>query len=278
MKKYIILIFFISIVIRPSFIYASGESQTEQMLRTVAPSPRLIEERPEAKGEVSLDSYYDLGRVVQGSRPGRWREITNRIGYKYRNILGYATISQWQRFSVNNYTAHFGSYLNFPNSYAHVEAGWGWDVTYMYRFQSIVEYGHRIKNGLYWQAGYNFRHYAINDTYMVYPGLIYYFGDNYVSADYGMTLTESRGIAQFGTVKGNFALGKRFSLLLGLAAGRRLYDIFELPAYDQFGYIIFTGLNFKVCPWATARIGYSYGTENPDFIKRSINTSISFRF
>jgi hypothetical protein len=276
MKKYIVFLF-IAVFIRPAFIYAAGESQTEQMLKTAAPPPRVMEKH-EGKGEIFLDSYYEPGKVVLGSRPGRWREITNRIGYKYKNILGYATMSQWNRFSVNNYTAHFGAYLNFPNSYTHAEAGWGWDVTYMYRFQSILEYGHRIKNGLYWQVGYNFRNYAVNDTYMVYPGLIYYFGDNYISTDYGMTLTESRGVAQFGTVKGNFALGKRFSLSLGTAVGRRVYDIFELPAYDQFGYIIFTGLNFNVCPWATARIGYSYGTEKPDFIKRSINTSISLKF
>ncbi|MDO8488500.1 MAG: hypothetical protein Q7S42_00065 [Candidatus Omnitrophota bacterium] len=277
MRKYIIFIFTL-IFIGPLVVYATGESPTEQMLRTVSPSPVIVKEEKEVKGEISVDAYYEPSKVVQGSRPGRWREITNRIGYKYKNIQGYLTMSQWNRFSVNNYTAYLGTYLNFPNSYAHVEAGWGWDVTYMYKFQSIIEYGHRIKNGLYWQVGYNFRNYAINDTHMVYPGLIYYFGDNYISIDYGMTLTESRGVAQFGTVKGNFALSKRFSLLLGAAAGRRLYDIFELPAYDQFGYIVFSGLNFNVCPWATARIGYSYGTENPDFIKRSINTSVSLKF
>ena len=277
MKKYIILVF-ILVIIHPAIIYATGEAPTEQMLRTVALPPSRIEEKPEAKGEVSWDSYYEPSKVVQGSRPGRWREITNRMAYKYQNIQVYATVSQWNRFSVNNYTAHFGTYLNFPNSYAHAELGWGWDVTYMYKIQTIIEYGHRIKNGLYWQVGYNFRDYAENNTYMLYPGLIYYFGDNYISVDYGSTLTESRGIAQFGTVKGNFALTKRLSLLLGAAVGERLYDIYELPARDQSGYIIFTGLNFKVCPWAIARIGYSYGTEKPDFIKRSINTSFSLKF
>ena len=277
MKKYVILVLAF-IVIVPSVIYAAGESPTELMLRTVVPSTSIAKEDAEAKGVVSFDSYYEPSKVVQGSRPGRWREVTNRIGYKYKNIQGYATFSQWNRFSVNNYTGHFGTYLTFPNSYAHVEAGWGWDVTYMYKFQSIIEYGHRIKNGLYWQAGYNFRHYAINNTYMIYPGLIYYFGDNYISADYGATITESRGLAQFGTIKGNFALGKYLSLSLGAAAGERLYDIFELSAREQSGYIIFTGLNFNVCPWATARVGYSYGTENPDFIKRSINTSVSLKF
>jgi YaiO family outer membrane protein len=277
MRKYIILVL-ISTVIFPGFLYAAGESPTEQMLRTVVPSPLVMEAKEGAKGEVSWDSYFEPSKVVQGSRPGRWREITNRIAYKYKNVQAYVTMSQWRRFSVDNYTAHVGTYLNFANSYAHLEAGWGWDVTYMYKFQSIIEYGHRIKNGLYWQVGYNFRNYAANDTYMVYPGLIYYFGDNYISADYGMTFTESRGVANFGTVKGSFALTKRLSLLLGMAAGRRLYDIFELPAYDQFGYIIFSGLNFNLCPWATARLGYSYGTEKPDFIKRSINTSISLKF
>jgi hypothetical protein len=262
-----------------SIVYAAGESQTEQLLRTPILRPQAVsEEKPKEKGEFSFDSYYEPSKVVQGSRPGRWTEITNRIGYKYRNIQGYVTMSQWNRFSVNNYTANFGTYLNFPNSYAHIEAGWGWDVTYMYKFQSIIEYGHRLHKNLFWQAGYNFRNYVLNDTHMIYPGLIYYFGDNYISVDYGLSITESRGTASFGTVKGNFALTKRVSLLLGTAIGRRLYDIFELPAYDQFGYIIFTGLNFNVCPWAVARVGYSYGTEKPDFIKRSITSSISLKF
>lgn len=277
MRRYIIFLFALA-VIAPSVVYAVGESPTEQMLKTGVPSLGIVEGKPEAKGEFSIDSYFEPNKVVQGSRPGRWREITNRIGYKYKNIQGYLTMSQWRRFDVDNETAHFGAYVSFPNSYVHAEAGWGWNVTYMYKFQSIVEYGHRIKNGLYWQVGYNFRNYAANDTYMLYPGLIYYFGDHYISVDYGATLTESRGIAQFGTVKGNFALTKRLSLLLGMAAGRRLYDIFELPAYKQFGYIIFSGFNFKVCPWATARLGYSYGTEKPDFIKRGINTSVSLKF
>lgn len=274
MKKYSILIF---LLFMHSLVYAAGESQSEQLLRMPTP-PRAVLEGVQKKGEFFVDSYYEPSKIVQGSRPGRWREITNRFGYKYNNIQGYATVSQWQRFDVNNYTMHFGTYLNFQNSYAHAEIGWGWDVTYMYRFQSILEYGHRIKNGLYWQAGYNYRNYTLNDTYMVYPGLIYYFGNNYVSADYGMCLTESRGQAQFGTLKGNFALTERLSWLMGTAVGRRVYDIYELPARDQFGYIIFTGFNYNLCEWLSARAGYSYGTENPDFIKRSINFQLSAKF
>ena len=277
MKKTIFLFLFFAISF-PAFVQAAAESVTEQLLRSVVISPETIKSKPDIKGEFSWDSYYEPSKVVQGSRPGRWREITNRIAYKYKNIQYYLTQSQWNRFSVNNYTGHFGTYLNFSDSYAHLEAGWGWDVTYMYKFQSIIEYAHRIKNGLYWQAGYNFRHYAVNNTNMFYPGLIYYFGDNYISVDYGINFTESRGQAQFGTVKGSFALTDRFSLSLGTAVGRRLYDIYELPARDQFGYIIFSGLNYKVCSWATARIGYAYGTEKPDFIKRSINASLSLKY
>jgi len=277
MKRYIIF-FLLILFAMPSVSYAAGESQGEQLLRIVIPSPGVLEEKPQEKGEFSFDSYFEPSKVVQGSRPGRWREVTNRLGYKYRNIQGYAAISQWRRFDVNNYTAGIGSYVNFPNSYAHAELGWGWDVTYMHKFQSIVEYGHRIKNGLFWQAGYNFRHYQLNDNYIVYPGLIYYFGDNYVSADYGLSITESRNRAQFGTLKANFAIGKRLSLLMGTAVGERLYDIFELPARKQSGYIIFTGFQCNLCPWLAARVGFSYGTEKPDFIKRGANASLSIRF
>jgi YaiO family outer membrane protein len=278
MKKCISFIF-IAILWWPALIYAAGEAQTEQLLRAPIPRPEVVpEEKAKEKGEFFWDSYYEGSKVIQGSRPGRWREITNRIGYKYRNIQAYGTISQWNRFSVNNYTANFGAYINFPNSYAHIEGGWGWDITYMYKLQSIIEYGHRLHKNLFWQVGYNYRDYSENDTHMVYPGLIYYFGDNYISVDYGLSLTESRGTAQFGTVKGNFALTKRLALSLGAAVGERLYDIFELPSRDQPGYIVFGGLNFNVCPWAIVRVGYSYGTEKPDFIKRSINTSLSLKF
>lgn len=277
MKRYI-GVFLIFIFITPAVSYAAGESQGEQLLRAAIPSPGALEAKPKEEGEFSLYSYFEPSKVVQGSRPGRWREITNRVGYKYRNIQGYAGLSQWSRFDVNNYTANIGSYINFPNSYAHVELGWGWDITYMHKFQSIVEYGRRIKNGLFWQAGYNFRHYQLNDNYIFYPGLIYYFGDNYVSADYGLSITESRNSAQFGTLKANFALGKRLSWLMGTAIGERLYDIFELPARKQFGYIIFTGLQFNLCQAIAARVGFSYGTEKPDFIKRGANVSLSIKF
>jgi hypothetical protein len=93
-----------------------------------------------------------------------------------------------------------------------------------------------------------------------------------------MSLVESRGLAHFGTVKGNFAIGKYFSWLIGAAVGRRLYDIFELPARDQFGYIGFTGIGINLYKGISARIGYAYGTEKPDFIKRSVFADLSLRF
>jgi hypothetical protein len=277
-KKSIVALFFLAVVVLPCLIYAGGSSESEQLLKTPVSRPGELKKEEEKRGEFYIDSYFEPSEVVQGSRPGRWREITNRLGYIYRNIQGYVTMSQWRRFDVDNYAANFGSYINFPNSFLHLEAGWGWDITYMYKFQSVVEYGHRIKNGLFWQAGYTYRNYAVNDSYMVYPGLIYYFGNNYVSLDYGMSLIESRGLAHFGTVKGNFALTKRLSWLAGGAVGRRLYDIFELPARDQFGYIIFTGLNVNVYKGVNARIGCSYGTEKPDFIKRSLFADLSVKF
>lgn len=278
MKKNIIIFILLCIVIPNMALYAAGESQTEQILKTAVPIPGVAEGELAKKGEFFVDSYFEPSEVVQGSRPGRWREVTNRFGYKYRNIQGYATVSQWRRFDVNNYTGHFGSYINFPSSYVHAEVGWGWDTTYMYRFQSVVEYGHKIKGGLYGDLGYTYRNYATNDSYMVYPGLTYYFGHNYLSTNYGMSLIESRGVAHFGTLKGSFAITKRLSWLLGAAVGRRLYDIYERPARKQFGYIIFTGLNFDLCQWLSARVGCSYGTEKPSFIKRSTYVSLSAKF
>jgi hypothetical protein len=148
----------------------------------------------------------------------------------------------------------------------------------MYKFQSIAEYGHKIVKGLFWQAGYSYRNYSTNDTYTIYPGLIYYFGDSYISADYGLSLIERRGAGQFGTVKGTFALGKYLSWLIGAAVGERLYDIYELAPQKEYGYIIFTGFNINLYKNLSVRIGCSYGTEKPDFIKRSADVALSLKF
>ncbi len=260
-----------------SDVYALEQAETERLVRKVTPPLAIVEEKPE-RDKWYVDSYYEKSDILQGTRTGHWSELTNRFGYVHDNIHGYLVISQLDRFDVINYTVNFGSYISFKDSYAHLEAGFGWGIDYIYKFQSIAEYAHRIVKGLFWQVGYTYRNYSIGDTHLVYPGLIYDFGDHYMSADYGISFIDGRDTAHFGTVKGDFAITKFLRWWAGMAFGERLYDINELDAREEFGYILFTGLNINIYKGVNARVGYSYSTEDPKFIKRNIDFGLSVKF
>ncbi|MFH1189089.1 MAG: hypothetical protein V1682_00165, partial [Candidatus Omnitrophota bacterium] len=94
----------------------------------------------------------------------------------------------------------------------------------------------------------------------------------------GTTFVESRDTATFGTVKGSFAITEFLRLTGGVAFGERLYDIIEMDARDEYGYILFVGATVTVYKGISARVGYSYGTENPKFIKRGVNFGLALKF
>lgn len=270
-----LLIFLVSILTTHHFVYATQEVPSERLVQRpiIQPSEVTVE-----KGEWNLSSYYEHSNVVQGSRPGRWTELTNYVGYRYRDMQGYFSVSQLRRFDDKDYTANFGTYMKLANYYIHEEFGFGWDVKYIYRLQNILEVNHKLYKNLFWQAGYNYRAYFTGDTYLLYPGLIYYFGDNSVGVNYGLSFIESRGAAQYGILRSDIALTKFLRWSLGTAIGERLYDIYGLKASKEYGYIIFTAANLEIAKDISFRVGYSYGTERPHFIKRSLNLGLSLKF
>ena len=263
----------------PTNLFAAEQADTERMLRHVTPPISVIKEEVQKKDQWYFDSYYSPSLVLEGTRTGRWDEQTNTFGYTHQNIQGYFSTTAYDRLGTNDYTADFGSYITLKDSYVHFETGFGWDVDYIYDFQVIAEYGHKLIKDLFWQVGYNYRTYRLSDdTHNFYPGLIYYFGDHYISANYGVGWIEARDTANFGVVKGSFLITDFLRYYCGIAFGERLYDIFGLPAHKETGYIGFMGINLTVYKGISARVGCSYGTETPKFIKRSLDFGLNVKF
>src|SRR3989338_4907025 len=117
-----------------SSAYAAEQAETARLVQKMAPP-----QEEAARDKLSADAYYEQSNIMQGVRTGRWSEWTETIGYSHRNIQVYSAFSRFDRFDAKDYAANVGSYLNFGNSYAHLEAGFGWDVGYIYNFQSTSE-------------------------------------------------------------------------------------------------------------------------------------------
>ncbi|HTY45769.1 MAG TPA: YaiO family outer membrane beta-barrel protein [Patescibacteria group bacterium] len=227
-----------------------------------------------------FSSYYEYSAVKQDGRKGQWRLFTNTAGYSFANgFTPYFEADSWERFHNSDQLFNTGAYLTFKDSsYLHSEIGFGNDITYLPKFRFLQEYEHRLAGSVSWQAGFKYLHYPSNDVYTGYPGLIYYFGDNYLGAFYDASFTESRGAAHAALFKGNIALNKYMNLWFGGAAGERLYDIDLLKASRQYGYIVYSGADFKVYKELRLRLGFSYGTERPAFVSRSIDYGLSVKF
>lgn len=287
MKKNIInaaaILFFLTLSLSTAAVrisYAAGEQgETARLIqREMIPPISVLKKEEPKKDQWLLDSFYEPSDIMQGNRTGHWNELTNLYAYIHQNIRGYVSVSQLERFDDKDYTANIGSYINLPSSYIHFEGGFGWKVNYIYKMQTILEYGHKLYENLYWQTGYNWRNYSTHDTHLVYPGLIYYFGDSYIGGDWGIIYKEHSSTGYLGTIKGNFALTKFLNLYGGVAVGQRLYDIYELKARKENGYILFMGLIYNIYKGWTGRFGVSYGTEQPKFIKRSLDFGLSLKF
>lgn len=270
MMKIIALIFLSSIIILQN-VYAD-QGETARLVEQLRPPPKVATE-----DKTYVENYYEPSQVIEGSRTGRWWENTTSFGYTHKNITGYGYISQFDRLGVLDYTANFGAYVNIDkNQYAHMEIGYGWDVDYIYKLQTIAEYAHRLYKDLFWQIGYNYRAYPAGDSHIAYPGLIYYLGDSWMSATFGTNWIEGRNTAYFGTVKGNFKITDRVTFWPGVAFGQRLYDIFGIKGEN--GIILFGGVTINVYKGINVRIGGSYGQEEPKFVKRSLIFDASVKF
>lgn len=272
--KRLILIVFALILSVTSFCYAQQQTAVVTERLTEKPLPSMV------KGKLLVSSYYDYGWTKLHSRDVKWGMSTDTIAYAVTDqVTPYITVNAWDRNHILDTTVDFGAYIRFKDSsFIRSEIGFDSDPEYLYKFQTLQEYNHRLYKNLFWLTGYHYLHYAEDDVFIGYPGLVYYFGDNYVSATYNVSTTESRGSAQWGVVKGSFALTDRINLSVGTAVGQRLYDIDLLPASKQYGYIMFMGLDTKITDSLGLRLGYSYSRERPAFIKRSLEFGLSYKF
>lgn len=273
MKRKLVLMSLMFLLCAP--VFADEQMVVERELKT-----EIVPAFPQ-KERIVVSSFNDYGWVNQNSRVGNWKVFSNRISYALTDkITPYVESDILSRFSEEDYLAFAGAYFRFEdNSYLHSEFGFGSDIDYISIFQTTQEYGHKLTGNYYWQAGYKFLNYPENDVYIFYPGLIYYFGDHYISGFFNVSFTESRGSAQWGTLKGNFSfLSNRLNFWIGTAVGERLYDINLLKARKQFGYIAFVGAGYDIFKNVTLKLGYSYSSEDPDFMKRSVDFGCSVRF
>lgn len=261
---------------------AKEQADVEQLVQKLTPPLAVTAEKEEVKDRWYFDAYYEPGDVLQGTRTGHWNQLDYTFGYTHKNITGYMVMSEQERFDNSNYTANWGAYINIDkNQYTHFECGLGWgDDMFLYQLQTVAEYGHRLYENLFGQISYTYRSYKADgdDTYLVVPGLIYYFGDSYLSANYGAGYMNNHDTASFGVFKGDFALTKFLRWNCGIAFGGRLYDINGWDAGDEQGFILFTGVNLNLYKGINCRLGYVYGEEAPKFIKRSVYFAASVKF
>ena len=259
--------------------YAAEEAtETERIIRRRTPDISILSGKPEKKDEIYISSFFEHSSIVQGVRTGYWSEVTNRFGYLHRNAQSYFSVSRFQRFDEVDYTGDFGTTFSFKDSYANLELGFGWNIDYVYNLKTVAGYGFKIYKGLFLETTYEYRDYDADDTHILFPGLIYYFDNHYVSANYGMTFIVNRQMGQFFRVRGNFQITDYLQFFLGGAFGEYLYDIYGLPAGQERGYILYTGINFKIWKDISGRVGYSYSEEEPKFIKRGLDFSLSAKF
>ncbi|MDD5427782.1 MAG: hypothetical protein PHI58_00910 [Candidatus Omnitrophica bacterium] len=276
--KIVALAGFLSLALTPQKTFAADQGETERMLRRITPPIAVIKEEIKPKDQWYVDYYYEPSVIIQGNRTGRWSENTTTFGYTHQNVQGYFYVTELDRIGNNDYNANWGSYITLKDAYVHMETGFGWNVNYTYNFQAIAEYGHKLVNNVFWQIGYNYRAYTVGDTHNIYPGLIYYFGNSYISANCGTSCIESRDAANFGTVRGSFAITDFLTLYGGVAFGERLYDIYALNAAKEKGYILFIGTSIKLYKGINCRAGYTYGAEEPKFQKHGVHYNVSVKF
>lgn len=250
--------------------FASENAVIEKQLREQVPP---LTERKPGKERLFFSAYEEYSWINQGSSKGKWKLFTGNFAYSLNDaLLPYVDVNAWERLGRYDQTVDAGTYIKFKdNSYLRTEIGFGTQLNYLYRYQTSLEYEHRLIKNYFANLGFRFLDYPDDNVYILSPGLRYYFGDHYLSAFYNLSSTEGRGIAQWGTLRGNFTVNDRLNLYLGTVVGQRLYDIFELDASEQFGYIGFSGIDFNVYKNFKLRLGGSYSMEKPAFRKRSLD-------
>ncbi|MDD5354485.1 MAG: YaiO family outer membrane beta-barrel protein [bacterium] len=231
-------------------------------------------------GGFSTSIYNEIGRVTIGERNGLWRTTTADFSYTLnQGWTPYLEAVAFRRFGEQDYTWSLGTYGKLSEAdYIQLEAGFGTNRDYIYKWQAQGEYDHKLARNIFGAIGYRYRDYETIKVNIIYPGLIYYFGDNYASAYVNLAHTSERGTAKSVTLKSSFLIRQLLHVWLGTSFGERLYDVHTLPASDQEGYIIFYGLDVNVTKFLNVRLGSSYGREKPDFVIRSIDAGLAVKF
>ncbi|MDP3790221.1 MAG: YaiO family outer membrane beta-barrel protein [Candidatus Omnitrophota bacterium] len=279
MKKYLIFTIIMLLVAPSSAIAADAVTGGRGIVEE-----QIIEKRlpiaEEKKEKLFFNAFYEYGWVEQGFRKGNWQQSTGRIAYSLNDMMtSYTAFNVHERFHKKDYAIDTGYDFRFGNyAYANTEFSVGADVDYLYRYRLNIDYGHRLYKNLFWEVDSKYLNYRGNDVGLVSPSLVYYFGNHYVSASYGLSLTHTRGAAQWGIFRGNYALTDNLNLWGGMATGQRLYDIYEIDASKQYGYIFYTGLTYRIVKQLDFSAGYSYSKERPNFQKHGINFGLNLKY
>ena len=272
--KYGLILFFI-FVITPS-VMADTIGVENDIKNT---TPARVVSREDGGNHYIFQNAYEYSNVDQGSRKGLWRVFSHRIGYLYDNLPApYIDIIQDERLGETDYAYELGAYLTIPQGYVHMAAGFSSARDFLYSWRVLAECENNILPNINFHCNARFSHYDLGDVSLFSPGLIYYFGNNYIMGHYGISHTEGRGNAQFVTGKLYISANERFSFYLGGAFGQRLYDILLLDASQEDGYISFAGIEVNCSDNINAVLEYSYAEEDPSFIKRSIRAQLKVVF
>ncbi len=220
---------------------------------------------------IQFNTYGEYNWVKIGSRKGAWKYLTNRLSYLRDNIpLMYFDFEINERMKETDSALKAGSYIKFTDGYFHLETGFGMDVDYLYKFMLQAEAEHRLIKTLFLNVNSRYMHYDAGDVYLLSPGLVYYFGNNYLNVNYGISFTDGRGSAHNGSFKGTFYITKNLRCWAGVSLGERLFDIIPIKSVKQYGYDMFAGLDIVLTDSGYIGCGFTYSKEDPFFIKRGI--------
>lgn len=231
------------------------------------------------KQRLYIDTLYEYSPVRIAGRKTHWEQYSTRVMGTYQGHLPYFEYHLFERDREWDQALHLGSYFLFENWNLQPEIGFGIDTDFLYRFQTSAAVERRLVESLYFKIKERYLHYRAGDVLITSPGLSYYYGDHFLTADYNVSLTEGRGNAHYATVQTHLLFFKRLHLYSGIALGERLFDVDALDASKQMGFILSAGADFRVSKNVKVGFDYSFGEEeNPKFRKRGFGGRISVRF
>lgn len=269
MKNTAGLIILLAICAGFGFADETGPSGQSQKAATAEPVKKT--------DKLTFGANYEYGML----KHGQWTSLNLSLAYLTDKSLlrtPYLEISEFDRLGEKDYTIELGSYYKFKDASGYFGAGLGVDVDYVYKSKISADYTNRIVNNYFGKIGAKYLQHDNGDVAIISPGLVYYFGDHYLDADYNISFTEGRGSAGWLKADGNFALNETTKCRFGAMAGTRLYDINLANASSQKGYIISAGIDYATSPELNLRLGISFSREEPSFTKRGLDVGFALKF